>query len=382
MRLWWQRLRVMTVKELLQLSRDPVLLIILAWFFTADIYIAGSGISMDLRNASMVVLDRDQSAASRELIHRFQPPYFKLQGEISSGRQGIQRLDQGKSMLVLEIPPHFERDLEAGRSTAVQLQVDTTNTILGTLATSYAAQIVGRFGEDRALDQLGITDLQLAAMPRIEDRHRVWYNPNQIDPWFMSISELMTVITMLSLMLPAAAAVREKERGTIEQLAVSPLTPFQILFPKVIAMTLAILAGTAVALFLILFPLFHIPVKGSLLLFFSVTALYAVAVSGLGLFIASISRNLGQVSMLVIVILMPMLLLSGAWTPPEAMPALLRHLMVISPLYWFIELGYGILLKGAGLAVLWDSVLGLSVLGAAIFGFGIVRFRRQFGAGG
>ncbi len=382
MRLWWLRMRVMTAKELLQLSRDPVLLIILAWFFTADIYIAGSGISMDLRSASLAVIDRDQSAASRELIQRFRAPYFNLQGELTSGRQGVRRLDRGRTMLVLEIPPHFERDLEAGRSAAVQLQVDTTNTVLGTLATGYAARVVGRFSEDRVREQLGITDLQLAAMPRIEDRHRVWYNPNQIDPWFMSISELMTVITMLSLMLPAAAAVREKERGTIEQLAVSPLTPFQILFPKVIAMTLAILVGTAVALFLIMYPVFQIPVKGSLTLFFAVTALYAVAVSGLGLFIASISRNLGQVSMLVIVILMPMLLLSGAWTPPEAMPALLRQLMVISPLYWFIELGYGILLKGAGLAVLWDSVLGLSLLGAVIFGFGILRFRRQFAAGG
>ncbi|HEB97514.1 MAG TPA: ABC transporter permease [Sedimenticola thiotaurini] len=379
MRLWWLRMRVMTAKELLQLSRDPVLLIILAWFFTADIYIAGSGISMDLRHASLAVLDRDRSEASRELIQRFRPPYFEYQGELSSGRQGIRRLDRGTSMLVLEIPPHFERDLEAGRSTAVQLQVDTTNTVLGTLATGYAARIVARYGEDRVLDRLGVTDQQLAAMPRIEARQRVWYNPNQVDPWFMSISELMTVITMLSLMLPAAAAVREKERGTIEQLAVSPLTPFQILFPKVIAMTLAILAGTAVALFLILFPVFHVPLKGSLSLFFAVTALYVLAVSGLGLFIASISRNLGQVSMLVIVVLMPMLLLSGAWTPPEAMPALLRHLMVISPLYWFIELGYGILLKGAGLAVLWDSVIGLSLLGAAIFGFGVMRFRRQFG---
>jgi len=378
-RLWLRRLRVMTVKELLQLSRDPVLLIILAWFFTAEIYIAGSGISMSLKHASVTVVDLDQSEASRELVARFRQPYFDVRETGFSGRAAAAMLDRGERMLLLEIPPGFERDLEAGRAVEVQLQADTTNTVLGTLATSYAAQIVGRYATDRALDELGIGDLQLAAMPRIEERRRVWYNPNQVDPWFMSISELMTVITMLSLMLPAAAAVREKERGTIEQLAVSPLTPFQILFPKVIAMTLAILAGTAVALFGILLPVFEVPVKGSLPFFFAVTALYALAVSGLGLFIATLSRNLGQVSMLVIVVLMPMLLLSGAWTPPEAMPWLLRRLMVISPLYWFIELGYGILLKGAGLEVLWDSVLGLAVLGSLLFAFGVFRFRRQFG---
>ncbi len=376
---WWRRSAVMVVKELLQLSRDPVLLAVLAWFFTADIYVAGSGISMDLRKASMTVVDLDQSEASRELIDRFRMPYFNVREEVLSGRAATAGLDRGTRMLALEIPPHFQRDLDEGQAASVLLQVDTTNTMLGTLATSYAGQILARYTTDRALEQLGLTDLQLASLPRIEEQRRVWYNPNQITPWFMSISELMTVITMLSLMLPAAAAVREKERGTIEQLAVSPLTPFQILFPKVVAMTLAILAGTAVALFGILLPVFHVPVKGSLTLFFAVTALYVVAVSGLGLFIATIARNLGQVSMLVIVVLMPMLLLSGAWTPPEAMPWALRQIMVISPLYWFIELGYGILLKGAGLDILWDSVLGLAILGAVIFAFGVLRFKRQFG---
>ncbi len=376
---WWRRSAVMVVKELLQLSRDPVLLAVLAWFFTADIYVAGSGISMDLRKASMTVVDLDQSEASRELIDRFRMPYFNVREEVLSGRAATAGLDRGTRMLALEIPPHFQRDLDEGQAASVLLQVDTTNTMLGTLATNYAGQILARYTTDRALEQLGLTDLQLASLPRIEEQRRVWYNPNQITPWFMSISELMTVITMLSLMLPAAAAVREKERGTIEQLAVSPLTPFQILFPKVVAMTLAILAGTAVALFGILLPVFHVPVKGSLTLFFAVTALYVVAVSGLGLFIATIARNLGQVSMLVIVVLMPMLLLSGAWTPPEAMPWALRQIMVISPLYWFIELGYGILLKGAGLDILWDSVLGLAILGAVIFAFGVLRFKRQFG---
>ncbi len=378
MRLWLYRLWVMTAKELLQLSRDPVLLIILAWFFTAEIYIAGSGISMSLKRASVTVVDLDQSAASRELTSRFRPPYFDVKEIDFSLEAAASRLDRGQRMLVLTFPPGFEKDLEAGRAVGVQLLVDTTNTVLGTLATAHAGRIVEGYAADRALEDLGIDELDLAAMPRVASKTRVWYNPNQVDPWFMSISELMTVITMLSLMLPAAAAVREKERGTIEQLAVSPLTPFQILFPKVIAMTLAILAGTAVALFGILLPVFEVPVKGSLALFFAVTALYALAVSGLGLVIAAVSRNLGQVSMLVVVVLMPMLLLSGAWTPPEAMPWLLRQLMVVSPLYWFIELGYGILLKGAGPALLWDEMVGLAALGGAIFALGIARFRRQF----
>ena len=376
--LWLDRMTAMTVKELKQLSRDPILLIVIVYFFTADIYVAGSGIRMDLKQASIVVLDHDHSAASRDLIYRFRPPYFDLKGEIASEYEARELLDRGGVLAVLDIPANFQLDLMRGKSVSVQMQVDASNATLGTLVTTYAGQIVARFGDEQARQRLGLGEAQLQAVPVIQDRHRVYYNPNQNDPWFMSISELLTVITMLSLMLPAAAAVREKERGTIEQLAVSPLTPTQILFPKILAMGLIILLGTAVSLFLVILPAFHLHIKGSLALFFTVTALYVFATSGLGLFIATLSRNLGQVVMLVILIMMPLLLLSGAWTPPEAMPEALRMAMVLSPLSYFIEMGYGILLKGAGLDILWDSLLGLTLLGVVIFSFGVWRFKRQF----
>ncbi len=375
--LWLDRIAVMTLKELKQLSRDPILLIVIGYFFTADIYIAGAGISIDLRNAPIAVIDRDHSAASRELIYRFQPPYFHFQQEIDSGREAVRLLDEGEVLAVIDIPEHFQRDLLAGRQVAVQMQVDAANATLGTLATSYAARIVARFGLEMAEQGMGTAQLQV--LPMVEDRQRVYYNPNQADPWFMSISELLTVITMLSLMLPAAAAVREKERGTIEQLAVSPLSPAQILLPKVLAMGLAVMGGVAAALFLIIEPIFQVPIKGSIPLFFLATALYVFASAGLGLFIATLSRNLGQVVMLVLLIMMPLLLLSGAWTPPEAMPTLLRQAMHLSPLFYYTEMAYAILLKGAGLDILWKLMLQLALLGSMVFGFGVWRFRRQFG---
>ncbi len=375
--LWLDRVAVMTLKELKQLSRDPILLVVIGYFFTADIYIAGAGISIDLKNAPIAVIDRDHSAASRELIYRFQPPYFNFQQELESNRQAVRLLDEGRVLAVIDIPEHFQRDLLAGRQVAVQMQVDASNATLGTLATTYAARIVARFGMELA--ERGMGPVQLQALPVVEDRQRVYYNPNQADTWFMSISELITVITMLSLMLPAAAAVREKERGTIEQLAVSPLSPTQILLPKVLAMGLAVMGGVAAALFLIIEPIFHVPIKGSIPLFFFATALYVFASSGLGLFIATLSRNLGQVVMLVLLIMMPMLLLSGAWTPPEAMPTLLREAMHLSPLFYLTEMSYAILLKGAGMEILWKQMLQLALLGCVVFAFGVWRFRRQFG---
>ncbi len=375
--LWWSRLAAMTLKELLQLGRDTLLIGAVIYLFTLDIFMAG-GITMDLKNATVVSLDSDHSQSSRELIYRFRPPYFKIGGEIPGSREAMSLLDQGKALVVVDIPPKFQHDLIQGKPTAVQIQVDTSNTILGTLAASYSAQIIGQYGFDVALARMGLTESTFENVPMLIDQHRVWYNPNQKNAWFMTISELLTVITILAMLLPASAAVREKERGTIEQLMVTPLSPIQIMLPKVIAMTLVILLGTALSIGLIMEGIYQVPIKGSLLLFFAVTGLYTFAMSGLGLFVSTISRNLAQAAMLVIMIMMPIILLSGAWTPPEAMPMGLRQAMYLSPLYYYIEMGYGILLKGAGLDILWDSLLSLALLGSVIFGFGVWRFRRQF----
>ena len=375
--IWWSRMVAMTGKELLQLARDTLLVVAVLYLFTVDILLAG-GVKMDLNKATVMVHDMDHSTASRELIYRFQPPYFQLGGEILNQKEGLLLLDQGKALAVLDIPPRFQHDLIQGVPTEVQLQIDTSNMVLGTLAASYSAQIIGRYGYDAVLQRMGLSDGAAASVPMLIDQHRIWYNQNQNEAWFMSISELLTVITILSMLLPAAAAVREKERGTIEQLLVSPLTPTQIMLPKVVSMTLVILLGTALSVGLILQAVFHVPIKGSLSLFFAITALYSFAMSGLGLFVATLSRNLAQAAMLTIMIMMPILLLSGAWTPPEAMPPGIRQAMYLSPLYYYIEMSYGILLKGSGLKIIWDSLLGLSLLGSLVFGFGVSRFRRQF----
>jgi len=287
-------------------------------------------------------------------------------------------LDDGHALMVLDIPPKFQESLLRGEPAGVQLQIDATHSVLGFLGASYAAQIVGEYGLEAGLAREGLSAADLQSVPRIDDRHRVWFNPNQDDGWFMSLSELLNIITLFAILLPAAAMVREKERGTVEQLLVSPLTSFQIMFPKVVAMTAVILVATTLSLFLVIKPIFHVPFKGSLPLFFAVTTLYVFTTAGLGLFAATIARNLAQAGMMTILILAHMLFLSGAWTPPEAMPAWLRQGMLISPLHYYMDASFAILLKGAGLDIIWKSILGIVVLGSTVFGFGLWRFRRQF----
>ncbi len=377
-RVWWRRILVMVMKELRQLSRDKALIGFFFWAFIMDVYLAGSGTSMQLTNAGFVVHDTDRSASSRELIGRFHPPYFRFDGEVMHPKDGLRHLDFGHDVVLLDIPPRFHEMLVNGEPTSVQMQVAATHSPQGLSAASYGARIVGEFGLESSFRRVGISMEGGAALPVVRSDHRVWYNPNQDESWFMSISEVLTITTIFSVLLPAAALVRERERGTVEQLLVSPLTPFQIMVPKVIAMTLVILAGTAMSLFGILHGIFDVPMKGSLLLYFVMTTLYVFTTAGLGLVAATIATNQAQVSLMTILVVAPMINLSGTWTPPEAMPVLLRDLMQLSPLYHFVTISYGIQLKGVGLDILWPSILAMLGLGGSLFGFGMWRFRRQF----
>ena len=375
---WWRRLAVMTRKEMLQLSRDVPIGLLLVYSFTLAVFLTGNGIRSQLHNAKLLVLDSDHSFSSRELIHRFQAPFFRLEGEIADPQEGLRWLDRGKAMAVLEIPPRFHEQLATGEPTAVQLLVDTTNAPQGLSAASYAARIVGRFGQEIALARMMGADQSSENLPVIVSDHRVWYNPDQNDTWFESISHLLRQITIFAILLPAAAMVREKERGTVEQLLVAPLSPFQIMLPKVLAMTVVILCATAVALFGVMQPVFGVPIKGSVGLFFVLTALFVFTTAGMGLAAATLARNQAQVGMMTLLVVAPMMLLSGLVAPMEALPAWTRNLMILSPLRYFIEIAHGILLKGAGLSVLWDSVLAMALLGGVLFGFGMWQFRRQF----
>ena len=380
-RIWWSRLQAMTWKELLQLMRDPILLVFVLYAFSADIYNAASGVSFQLNNAALVLFDLDRSAASRELAGRFMPPEFRWAGAITHASQGQKMLDDGKAMAVLDIPPDFSERLARGDTASVQMQIDASNSVQGFLAAVDATQIVARYGLEQTAQRLGVgvggTGGNLDA-PLINNQTRVWFNPNQNDAWFMGISELLNVITLFSMLLPAAAMVREKERGTIEQLLVSPLSPWQIMIPKIVAMVAVILGGTALGLFGILVPVFAVPVAGSLLLFFVLTTLYVSTLAGIGILIATMTRNMAQAGMMVILIIAPMMFLSGAWTPPEAMPALMRLGMYVSPLYYYINASYGILMKGAGISVLWPMFAGIFLIGVLVSMTTIVRFKKQF----
>lgn len=367
-----KRLWPLIRKEFLQFSRDPALLFIVLWGFTGIIYLEASAFDLEMKRIAMAVYDLDRTRASRELIDQFRRPYFRLIGAVEREEEVRSLLDSGRAFLVLVIPPGFSRRLAEGNGARVQFLIDGTISNGALVAMGYADQILERYAREIK------PGMRFLKIPSVEVKARVRFNPNLQSEYFTALTELFVVITMVAILLPAAAMVREKEHGTVEQLLVTPLRPWEIMLAKILPMGAIVLAGAFLGLTLVVHGVFHVPLRGSLLLFFFVTAIYVFTTSGLGLGIAVLSRTLAEAILMTLLVLAPMLFLSGSWTPFEAMPSWMQRITILSPLRYYLELGFGILLKGAGLGVLWDKLLGLSLLGGLIFAVSALRFRRSF----
>ena len=373
-----RQVRVLMVKEWHQLVLDRTLFFFLLYIFTVSILIAGGEVTSELRNALLAVRAGSHGQAARELIDRFRPPYFRSAGEARSDRHALEMLDRGEASAVLDVPSDFDEILLTAREQAtVQLVVDTSKTRLGYLISSYGARIAAGYGQEWVQANPGSRGGS-ANLPGVENEHRIWFNPQLTAAWLATIGEFISWMTIACVLLPATALVREKERGNIEQLLVSPLTPFQVMLAKVLSMQVVMLAGTALSLFGILQHVFSVPANGSLLLFFVLTGFYTFAAAGIGLVIGTFARSAAQVGMLVFLLVLPMIMLSGTHSRFESMPVWLQTVMSVSPMHHYVDITLGILLRGAGLELLWRSVAALALMGTVLFAVGCWRFRTKF----
>ena len=376
--IWCEQVRVLMLKELKQLVRDRALFAYTVFIFTLDIVLAAGASSIELHRAPLAVAQAQPSAAGRELIGRFRQPHFEVRRQIDDTREASVLLDRGEVRAVLTLPEHFQDDLALGRQTEVQLLVDTAQANQGFLVASYAARISAEFGADWAQRTLLREGVDPSRLPELRAEVRYAYNASLNEVWFNTMSEWLTMLTIAAIVLPAAALVRERERGTIEQLLVAPLEPLQVVLSKVLAMVLVMLAGSAVAVLGVMHAGYGVPLRASMGLFFTVVALFTMACAGVGIVASGFARNSGQMSLIVMLVVVPMVMLSGTWNMVESMPGWLQLLTEFSPLRHFIVLAYGILIRGAGLDILWPSLLKMLVLGTALFAIGVLRFRRQF----
>ena len=367
-------------KEFAQIFRDRPLLVILVWAFTFAVYTAGKGRAGDTMDIATAVYDLSRGPASREFLSHLQRPYFKTVAYLQQESDVNAWLDGGKAAIVVIIPPDFQRRIDGGGQAHIQVLTDGALAMAATVSVAYIAAISARYSIDVLEQHAGASGAALARGPSLDERLRVKFNPNMLSSWFASLLELLNMCTMVSLLLTAASLVREKERGTMERLLVSPARPVEIFLAKIVPTIIVVLALSAMSFLLVLVPAFGVPIRGSLVLFYAVAALYVFAMTSMGIAIALVARNMAQGVMIMILILQPMVFLSGAWNPPEAMTPWLRQLSMISPLRYFIDFGFGVVLKGNGLSVLMHDVVGIAVLGAVMFTFSLAWFGRSLKA--
>lgn len=372
-----KRLLALLKKEYAQMIRDKALLFILVWSFTVSPLIAANGLSMEVHHHPFVTYDQSQSASSRELLSRLQEPYFRLLATVHSDREIVDYMDSGAASMAIIIPPDFERRITSGKVASFQVISDGSISLSATVAAMYVSQICGDYTLE-LLERRGFGTLIKQNIPKVDSELRSEYNPNRTSAWFMGLVDFISQITIISLLLTAAAMVREKEFGTIEQLMVTPARSIEIFLSKIIPNVLIILPLSFVGLYGVMKGVFGLPIIGNLFMFYLVMTLYIFVMSSLGIQVALLAKNLPQVIMIIILLLIPMIFLSGTFTPPEAMPIWMQRVGLLIPMRYFLEFTFDVLLKGNSFAYVWPSMLGLFVIGSGLFASSCWMFYKQF----
>ena len=358
------------VKELFSLRHDVVLFALIVWAFSFSVHTAATGMSHELNNGSIAIVDEDRSQLSTRIRQAFLPPYFK-EPRLISFKEIDPGMDSGRYTFVLVIPGNFEADVLAGRRPALQVNIDATAMMQAGIGDGYITSILAREINGFAGARAGGT-----AFP-VELNARYAFNPNITSSWFTSVTEIINNVTMLAIVLTGAALMREREHGTIEHLLVMPLTPFEIMMAKVWANGLVILVAAGLSLWLVVETLLQVPVVGSTALFLAGTALYLFFATALGIFLATIARSMPQFGLLFMMVFLPMNLLSGGETPIESQPELLQTIMQAVPSTHFVSFAQAILYRGAGIEIVWPRFALVAAIGGLFFAFAAVRFRKS-----
>jgi ABC-2 type transport system permease protein len=356
------------VKELRGLWRDSALLLLIVYAFTLAVYTASKAIPETLNRAPIAIVDEDQSPLSGRIANAFYPPYFTPPQLIDAGQMD-QRMDKGLDTFALDIPPDFERDLLAKRNPVIQLNVDATRMTQAFNGSGYVQSIVT--GEVNEFANRYRANSNLPVDLAIRSR----FNPELNKGWFGSIMELINLITMISIILTGAALIREREHGTVEHLLVMPVTATEIMLSKIWSMGLVVLVASAASIIFVVQGLLSVPLQGSVGLFLFGVALQLFATTSMGIFLAVMGGSMPQFGLLLIMVLLPLQMLSGAVTPRESLPEVIGYIMMLAPNTHFVSLAQSVLFKGAGLDVVWPECLALLVIGGVLFAISLRRFR-------
>lgn len=371
-----RRITAAVRKEFRQFARDPVILFLVLWLYTAEVVICALALTFDLRDEPVAVLDRDRTRESRELVADLdRGSSFAVRHRLAGDDEAKAVLDDGRARVVVVIPRGFGRDVVGGTGPEVQLLLDGTNSMVAMMALGVARRQIGEFGRRAEAPRRPDVLAASAAVPVLENRMRLWYNSGLRFTYFVVISMIALAAYMVGVIHPAAAIVREKESGTVEQLSVTPLGTGEIMLAK--SLPTLVVGLLALGPGLLIARLFGVPFRGDPLTFAVLSAAFLVSAIGTGVVIASVTRTLQQALLVSVFILFPILFLSGTMTPIESMPELLQTLSRLSPLRYYNEALLAVFLKGVGLRILWPELVWMLGLGAVLYAGSYAVFRRR-----
>lgn len=358
-------------KEFIHIRRDPRTLAVMFIAPLMQLILLGYAATTDVRNIPLAVIDQDRTSASRTLIEAFVASgQFVVVQHAASDQELARSIDSGQARAGLIIPPGYAVDLLRRQGAQVIFVLDGSDPSIASSSLS-AARLIGQ------AMSIGIqTERRAATAPPLEMRTRVWYNPDMTSAVFMIPGLIGLVLQLQATLLTASAIVRERERGTIEQLIITPISPFELIVGKILPYALVALLITLEVLLLGTF-WFGVPIKGDVGLLLTISCLFLLSTLSIGLLISTVANTQQEAFLLTFLTLLPSVFLSGFIYPVAAMPAVLQFISGMIPLTYYLIVVRGIVIKGVDATVLLPQIGALALFGAILIVAATVRFRKR-----
>jgi ABC-2 type transport system permease protein len=369
-----QRLMSLIRKEFIQIVRDPRTLVLTLVYPVAMLFLLGFAITNDVRNIPLAVLDRDHSSQSRSLLAAYRnSDYFKLEFFINSEDEMRYLIESNQARAAIIIPPDYGKEIVSGRIGTVSFIIDGSDpNVSGTALT--AAILVGQAQATKVVASRTMRQTQ-TQLP-IDVRTQIWYNPDMVTAYYMIPALIGMILQFLTTMLTSTSIVRERERGTIEQLIVTPIRAWELVAGKMVPYILIAFFDT-VEILVAGVLLFSVPINGSLALLLVLCGLFLVTTLGIGLLISTVANTQQEATLTTMFTLLPSIFLSGFMFPLAAMPTFLQVVSYLIPLRYFLIITRGIVLKGTGAEVLVPEIIALCIFALIVMGGTAVRFKKQ-----
>jgi ABC-2 type transport system permease protein len=371
------RLIALIRKEFIQIRRDPRTLVILLLIPIVQLFLLGYAATNDVRNVPLAVFDQDRGVEARKLLEAYRAAdYFRLAYEVDSEAELRDLIDRGSARAGLIIPPDFTAQIQGNGSTAIAFFLDGTDPTVASTALS-AAQLIGQSLSTRILvaraEQRG---QPFSLTPPVEVRTQVWYNPDLVSAYFMIPGVIGMVLFAITSIATATAIVRERERGTIEQLIVTPIRSWELVAGKLLPYAILAFTNTLEVLAIGHF-WFKLPIRGDLGLILALSGLFLITSLGIGMLASTIANTQQEAMLTVFMLFLPGIFLSGFFFPLEAMPKVLQWISYVYPLRYYLVIIRSLTLKDVGAQVLQQNILALVIFGVIIMTFAAMRFRKR-----